>query len=119
MPVSIQGFCHCGQVGFELSAEPKHLVDCNCTVCRRLGALWGHVDTTHFRRLGDGKTIRYLQGDQTLSQHTCANCGCTTHWEGEGQYADRSAANFRMCEPELLARYEIRRFDGFDTWEFL
>jgi hypothetical protein len=37
------GSCHCGAVQFELTESPETLVDCNCSICRRIGALWGHV----------------------------------------------------------------------------
>ena len=38
-----RGSCHCGTVQFELTEPPGKLVNCNGSVCRRFGALWGHV----------------------------------------------------------------------------
>jgi hypothetical protein len=35
-----QGACHCGRITFEVRAELDYVVDCNCSVCRRKGAVW-------------------------------------------------------------------------------
>ena len=40
----IRGSCHCDAVTFELLQRPKWLTDCNCSICRRIGALWAHAD---------------------------------------------------------------------------
>jgi hypothetical protein len=36
----IQAACHCGAVRFAVAAPPKWVLDCNCTICRRYGAMW-------------------------------------------------------------------------------
>lgn len=48
------------------------------------------------------------------------HCGCTTHWENlkPDEYSDM-AVNLRMCAPEDISKYRIRKFDGADTWDFL
>ena len=119
MTASISGKCHCGAVGFELSEAPKSLVDCNCTACRRIGALWGHVEQRAYQRTGTGNTISYMHGDMKLAFHTCVSCGCTTHWEGHDPEHSHMAVNFRMCEPEVVIEFAVRKFDGFESWEFL
>jgi hypothetical protein len=117
--VKIQGQCHCGAVGFEISQSPEWLTACNCTLCRRLAALWAHIEKGTFTRLGDGETISYVQGDKTLAAHICSVCGCTTHWEGLLPDNEVMAVNFRMCEPDVVSRYRVRQFDGADTWKFI
>lgn len=115
----ISGQCHCGKVGFEISETPERLVNCNCTACRRFGALWGHIEQTAFRRTGGGDTIAYMHGDRMMAFHSCIECGCTTHWEGHHPEHTHMAVNFRMCEPSVVAEFQIRNFDGFDTWSFI
>ena len=66
-----------------------------------------------------GSTKSYAQGDKTLAIHTCARCGCTTHYESLLTDGEIMAVNFRMCEPEVIAKFRIRKFDGADTWKFL
>gem|GEM_PF-3082267 len=38
----ITGSCHCGAVTYEMKTPPRHAVECNCSICRRLGTVWGH-----------------------------------------------------------------------------
>ena len=115
-----QGSCHCGSVQFELTEPPEKLVDCNCTICRRIGALWGHVSIRSVQIIApsDG-TISYIQGDKTLAIHTCRTCGCTTHWENLQPEEEHMAVNFRMCDPEVINQFQVRKFDGADTWKFI
>ncbi len=116
-----KGSCHCGAVNFDISEQPKWLVDCNCSICRRIGALWAHV--SHKNVLIDcaeNATIAYVQGDKLLAVHTCKSCGCTTHWET--LFPDEHptmAVNFRMCTIDEQSKYEIRKLDGADSWTYL
>lgn len=115
-----KGSCHCGNVRFEVDQVPEKLVDCNCSLCRRIGALWGHVAIGSVRIVAEeGSTLRYVQGDRTLATHTCRECGCTTHWENLQADGEHMGVNFRMCDPDLVLKFEIRRLDGADTWKFL
>jgi hypothetical protein len=117
----IEGSCHCGAVRFRISERPEKLVDCNCTICRRLGALWGHVEVSSVEiDAEDDATISYVQGDENLAMHSCKRCGCTTHWENlKPDEFSHMAVNFRMCDPSVVEEFQIRRFDGAETWEFL
>jgi hypothetical protein len=117
----IEGSCHCGAVVFRITNPPQWLTECNCTLCRRVGALWAHVDISEVEIISDaGATTSYIQGDKTLATHTCNTCGCTTHWENlTPGTASHMAVNFRMCSPVDVSRLPIRKFDGFDTWRYL
>ena len=74
---------HCGAVRFEIAEPPEWVLDCNCTLCRRYGALW-----TYFQGPGQAKllmtpslevteTYTWLDGD--IAFHRCRTCGCVTH----------------------------------------
>jgi hypothetical protein len=115
-----EGSCHCGAVQFVLTEAPEKLVNCNCSICHRIAALWGHVPIRSVTIIAaPGVTIEYIQGDKTLAIHTCKTCGCTTHWENLQPDGERMAVNFRMCAPEVISAIQIRRFDGADTWQFM
>ncbi len=116
-----KGTCHCGKVKIETTAEPKWLVDCNCSICRRLGAWWAHLEIDSVNiECEEGATRSYVQGDKTLATHSCATCGCTTHWENlQPEEHSQMALNFRLCEPASIQHLRMRKFDGADTWEFL
>lgn len=114
------GSCHCGAVTFDLSQSPEKLVDCNCSICRRIGALWGHVpiSAVTINKKPD-RVIEYVQGDKMLAMVSCQTCGCTTHWESRTEDGQHMAVNFRMCDPSEVGKFEIKKLDGADTWEFL
>lgn len=115
----ISGSCHCGKITFTVSHEPQWLTECNCSTCRRFGALWARFKRKNVTVSGADDSISYIQGDKTLSVHTCSVCGCTTHWDSLSPGDDATTAvNFRMCEPELAARMRIRHFDGADSWAY-
>ena len=115
------GTCHCGQVEFIVTEKPEQLVDCNCSICHRIGALWGHVSGGSVQiKAAKGATLAYSHGDHMMAFHTCKTCGCTTHWEPiSEEVGNRMSVNFRMCDRSVLEDFEIRRFDGADTWAYL
>ncbi len=118
---TIEGTCHCGAIHFATSQSPQWLTECNCSMCRRIGALWGHVDIASVTiTAAKGATISYVHGDKSLAVHACRICGCTTHWENlqPGEYS-HMAVNFRMCSTTDISKFRIRKFDGADTWAFL
>jgi hypothetical protein len=117
----IKGACHCGAIEFEVIEPPNYLVSCNCSICKRLAALWAHVETRQVTIQQKEKgTISYIHGDRTLAFHTCKKCGCTTHWQSlKPDELSRMAVNFRMCSNAVIEKFNIRQFDGAKTWEFI
>lgn len=117
----LEGSCHCGAVSFQVTQQPEWLTECNCSICRRLGALWFHIEEKNFRlEPSSGATTAYSYGERNLAVHSCAVCACTTHWENlKPEPPVRMAVNFRLCPPEEIAKYKVRHFDGADSWEFL
>ncbi len=118
----IQGSCHCGAVRWEFGAIPDKLTSCNCSICRRIAALWAYGTLANVRVTADvNATLAYVQGDKMLSIHTCRTCGCTTHWQSLAPEGDewRIAVNMRMADPADYAGIRVRHFDGADSWEFL
>lgn len=114
----LEGRCHCGAVSWRFDAEPDGATSCNCTVCRRHGALWiyGHegVDVSVA-----GPTSTYIRGEGHLAFHFCAVCGCVCYWRGLALGADgtrRMAVNVRLAEPSTVAHLPIDHFDGLDTF---
>ncbi len=117
----MNGNCHCGAVKFEFSGVPEKLVDCNCSICRKLRPLWAHGPEGQITiNAAENATIAYTWGDNTLAFHTCKTCGCTTHWNGLGpDTPSNMAVNMALCDPADICDIRVRRFDGADTWAFL
>jgi hypothetical protein len=116
----IQASCHCGQVRLEIAERPQTLTSCNCSLCRRTGALWAYYTPDQVRIVGGlARTAAYVQGDRTLENHHCPTCGCITHWRARDPALVRMGVNARLMDPGDIAGVHVRRFDGADTWEFL
>ncbi|HZH26901.1 MAG TPA: GFA family protein [Azospirillaceae bacterium] len=117
----LEASCHCGAIRFEVAERPQWLNSCNCSLCRRIGALWAYDHPSQVRMsAGVGKTVAYVQGDRTLGLHHCPTCGCVTHWESVNkETAERMGLNARLLDPAEIEGVRVRRFDGASTWTYL
>ncbi len=118
---SICGGCHCGAVRFEVNSEPLHgLTSCNCSICRRYGALWSHQNldqvTIHAE---EQSTLKYVWGDKALVFHTCRNCGCTTHYMPVDGIGPMMGVNYNLVNDiNCLAKFTTRAHDGRGSESF-
>ena len=113
--------CHCGAVRVRVPRAPETLTNCNCSVCRRYGALWAYYapDEVLVEAPG-GASQAYAWGDRMLRFMRCAHCGVVTHWEPVARDATtKMGVNMRLFEPADLGDVRIRRLDGAETWEYL
>jgi hypothetical protein len=119
--LELQGACHCGAVRLTLPSRPQKATRCNCSLCRRIGAVWAYYEFGSVAIQGHPEdTEGYVQGDRTLRTVRCRTCGVATHWESLVPNSDnRQGVNLNNFDPALLAQVNVRRFDGADTWTFL
>ncbi len=116
----IEGSCACGAVTWRFHGVPEGATACNCTACRRYGALWAYDHEGEGIHVS-GPATAYVRGD-SLGFHFCPTCGCMAFWRGLKTNAEgkrRIAVNLRLAEPQAVADVPIDHFDGFDTWEDL
>ncbi len=74
--MTYRGSCHCGNIQFEVHADLDHVRVCDCSVCRRRGALIHRVDKEDLRLLVPWETMTLYQwGSQTAKDYFCPNCG--------------------------------------------
>jgi hypothetical protein len=120
-PSLLTGHCHCGAVRITLPHAPERLTDCNCSLCRRIGGLWGYFEPSTVQIEGHPEhTEGYVQGDKTLRTVRCKHCGGVTHWEPiTPQENPRMGINLRNFDRQWVATLPVRRFDGADTWAFI
>jgi hypothetical protein len=112
--------CHCGAVRIEVEGAPEEVTSCNCSICRRTGALMAYYSPRQVRfSSSPPPTDTYAWGDKAIAFHRCKVCGCHTHWSAVDPAYDRMGVNMRLADPEVLAKARIRKFDGADTWKFL
>ena len=96
--------CHCGAVRIELQRAPRTLTNCNCSICRRYGALWAYYKASAVRVVCEPGALEcYCWGDKTLSFFRCRTCGCITHHERVRAKSDSTVGvNARNIEPDAL-----------------
>lgn len=113
--------CHCGVVRIEVPRRPRTLTNCNCSICRRIGALWAYYKVGTVRVTGHPEhTAQYIWGDKTLRVVRCRHCGCVTHWEPLApKPGSMHGVNMRNFDPADVGPVRIRYLDGADTWKYL
>jgi len=74
--------CHCGRVVLELTLpngieKPRH---CDCSMCRRRGAVVGSVSLDGLRVVQGEDALRLYQfNTHTAKHYFCGHCGIYTH----------------------------------------
>lgn len=116
----IEGSCHCGSVLWRFDGQPDGATACNCTVCRRYGALWAY-DCVNEGIHVSGLTKAYVRG-KAIEFHFCPHCGGMAYYLALRLSEDgrrRAAVNLRMAEPAAVAAIPIDHFDGLDRFDDL
>ena len=120
----LTGACHCRACRWIIEGDPGPATACNCTLCRRYGALWAYDDEGGRMRL-DGEASAYVRqgkADPALEIRFCPTCGCVLCWRGlriDAEGRRRMAVNLRLADPEAVADLPIDHFDGLDTFDDL
>jgi hypothetical protein len=115
----VKAACHCSAVRFEVD-PPKEVFDCNCTICRRLGAIWAYYRGGGLTLLSPPEaTFAYSWGDKVIAFHHCRTCGCATH----SQALDASgqpifAMNARLIPTLDPSSVRLRQLDNSHTGWF-
>ncbi|SON52916.1 GFA family protein [Vibrio tapetis] len=117
----ISGQCHCGNVHIAIPKMTPTATSCNCSICYRLGAIWGHLTEQEVQiTVGDAPLKSYSHGDNMIRFHHCSECGCQTHYSCVESGPDaRLSVNYRMFDPTMLEQTQVRQLDGADTWQFI
>lgn len=115
----IQAKCHCGAASLGLPTAPTEATECNCSICRRIGARWVYFTRQEVTLPAPQSTQVYVWGDRMLAFHRCRSCGVTTHWQSLDGSRDRMAINARLIDGLDWSAIRVRPFDGADTWKYL
>jgi hypothetical protein len=117
--------CHCGKIKLVLPRVPRSLTQCNCSICRRYGALWAYYRRRSVRVEGGKSALAtYSWRNRVREYHRCKGCGCVTHYQYRSRKladgSDTVAVNLRnVDDPERVAHVPIKLLDGARTWRTL
>lgn len=121
MKLAIQGTCLCKAVQLGVASLPRQVTQCNCSVCRRYGTLWGYyrrsaVSITAPRGALESYSVRA----RGLKFVRCRTCGCVIRWLRPGAHRDlRMGINMRLFDHAVMADVPVKVLDGDRTWRVL
>ena len=75
----MEGSCHCGAARWRLERVPQSATSCNCSICRRHGALWAYGFKGEDFTVS-GETATYAWNRRSLAFHFCSKCACVVAW---------------------------------------
>jgi len=111
-----QGSCHCGRVTFEVDGDIRGAIECNCSICRRKGALWHAASAEQMRIKSDEADLgSYRFNTMKATHYFCKACGVSPFSHPR---LDPSlwVVNVRCLEGIDLNSLPVQLFDG-EHWE--
>lgn len=109
-----KGSCHCGKIGIEVEGELTAVVSCNCSICRRKGALlWAVPRESLNVRAREDDVGRYAFNKHQIEHRFCRTCGMQPFAEDAKSGMGSSAyVNVRCLDDVDLKALDIIEFDG-------
>jgi len=110
--------CHCGSVRIHVWRAPRTVTRCNCSICRRYGALWAYYPASWIQiEARKGGLASYSWRRKVRAYIRCKRCGCITHYKYRKKWGQGTVAvNANNFEPEALKGVRVRKLDGASTW---
>jgi len=107
-----KGSCHCGRVGFEVEMDLDHVRDCNCSLCRKRGALNHRVADSQLRITTPLEAMTLYQWHtRTARDYFCPVCGVLP-FRRPRDSSGCWAVNVRCLDGVDLDRIPVRAVDG-------
>ena len=106
------GSCHCGHITYEAEADLSAVISCNCSICRKRGALIVAAD--QFRLTSGGDALSDYQFNKKAIHHFfCPTCGIGAFSRGtRPDGAPMVALNVRCLDGVDLDMLNVQKFDG-------
>lgn len=108
------GGCHCGRVRYEVETALEPIIECNCSICQKRGALWTFVKPSQFTMLSGEEALSDYQFNKKVIHHLfCRDCGVASFARGRSPNGSESfAINVRCLDDIDLAALNPMPFDG-------
>jgi hypothetical protein len=113
--------CHCGAIRVLVRRLPRTVTSCNCSICRRYGALWAYYKPSSVTiEAPKGGLSKYSWNRRIRDYYRCKRCGCVTHYTyRKKQRKTTVAVNAANFDPADLVGVRIRHLDGAASWKML
>ena len=99
--------CHCGEVEAEINLEGDlaKVLKCNCSICKRKGAIMSMVKNEDFKIIkGEKKLSLYKFHSKVAKHYFCSICGIYTHHNPRSNPA--------------MTGFNVGCIDDFDIFKF-
>lgn len=108
------GGCHCGRVRYEVTTDLGRVIECNCSICAKTGALLTFAPADRFRLLaGEESLTDYQFGKKRIHHLFCSHCGIRSFARGTGpDGAPMVAINIRCLDGVEPSQLTVTPFDG-------
>ena len=109
--------CHCGAIEARVNISDKleTLLRCNCSICKRKGAIMSIVKNEDFEIIKGKDKLKIYQFHSKVAKHYfCSNCGIYTHHHPR---KDPLLTGFNVgCIDDIDAfkQKNIRLIDGYN-----
>ena len=86
-----KGACLCGNVQFEIHGEPRDIVNCHCSKCRKFHGNYGAYTSVKVENLKitEQKSLKWYKSpaDETANVYRgfCSECGSSLFWHPKDQ----------------------------------
>src|SRR5690606_19900853 len=76
----VKGRCACGGVTITVPGRPEYLNSCDCSLCFRLGGLWGYYDPAEVTVEGETRPFQRTDIEVWLDTNFCPTCSAVVSW---------------------------------------
>ena len=103
--------CHCDAIRLEVDAELEELLQCNCSTCRRFGAIHWYVDPELVNLLDEKRSMTtYVWHEIQEGHRFCSACG--TSIMRTGYPSGVIALNAACIEEVDIFSLDVEQYDG-------
>ena len=109
-----RGQCHCGAVSYNVTTEIGEVMECNCSICRRVGWKMAFVDADQFELLSGSDALEdYQFGRKHIHHAFCRTCGVRSYgWGGTESGDTMYMINVRCLDDFDFADLPVNAYDG-------
>ena len=108
------GGCQCGAVRYEIEADIKDVIACNCSRCGKLGSLLAFVPAQKFKLVaGENASTDYQFNKHVIHHLFCSTCGIEPFARGTNPKGEAMIAiNARCLDGIDVSSLNVKNFDG-------